>query len=131
MTSTVHWINVDCADPYLMASFWAAVTGLRQDPDDEPGADECALFSGAGILEGGMLFQRVPAEKIGERRAGRRFHLDLIPTDRTRDEEVERLKGLGATDYEDHRKPDGTGWVTLADPEGNLFCVERSAAERA
>src|SRR2546423_9822851 len=43
---------------------------------------------------------------------------------------VERLKGLGATKYEDHRKPDGTGWVTMADPEGNLFCVERSAAER-
>ena len=25
----------------------------------------------------------------------------------------------------------GTGWVVLADPEGNEFCVERSAAERA
>ena len=31
----------------------------------------------------------------------------------------------------DHRNPDGTGWVTLADPEGNEFCVVRSAAERA
>jgi len=53
-----------------------------------------------------------------------------MPTVRTRDEEVERLKGIGATEYEDHRKPDGTGWVTVADPEGNLFYVERSAAER-
>jgi hypothetical protein len=25
----------------------------------------------------------------------------------------------------------GTGWVTLADPEGNEFCILRSAAERA
>ena len=24
-----------------------------------------------------------------------------------------------------------TGWVTLQDPEGNEFCIERSAAERA
>jgi hypothetical protein len=32
--------------------------------------------------------------------------------------------------FEDHRKPDGTGWVTMGDPEGNEFCVERSAAER-
>ena len=54
-----------------------------------------------------------------------------MPTDRTRDEEIERLKGLGATEYEDHRKPDGTCWVTMADPEGNLFCVERSRAKRA
>ena len=30
----------------------------------------------------------------------------------------------------DRRQPDGTGWVVLADPEGNEFCVERSAAER-
>jgi hypothetical protein len=53
-----------------------------------------------------------------------------VPADRTRDEEVERLKSLGATEYEDYRKPDGTGWMTTAAPEGNLFCVERSAAER-
>ena len=58
------------------------------------------------------------------------MNLDVMPTDRSLDDEVERLKGLGATEYEDHRKPDGTGWVTMADPEGNLFCVERSAPER-
>jgi predicted enzyme related to lactoylglutathione lyase len=68
----------------------------------------------------------VPEGKI----AKNRMHLDLIPTTRSRDEEVERLLGIGATLVEDHRKPDGTGWVTLADPEGNEFCVERSAAER-
>jgi predicted enzyme related to lactoylglutathione lyase len=54
-----------------------------------------------------------------------------MPTDRTRDEEVERLLGLGATLVADHRRPDGSGWAVLADPEGNEFCVERSAAERA
>jgi Glyoxalase-like domain len=75
-----------------------------------------------------LLF--VSEGKIGEPRTGRRLHLDVMPTDRTRDVEVERLQGIGATDYEDHRKPDGTGWVTMADPEGNPFCVERSAAER-
>ncbi|MDQ1602102.1 MAG: hypothetical protein QOD68_3576 [Actinomycetota bacterium] len=30
-----------------------------------------------------------------------------------------------------HRNADGTGWAVLADPEGNEFCVLRSAAERA
>jgi len=78
-----------------------------------------------------VRFFRYAAEgKRGEPRTGRRIHLDIMPTDRSRDDEVERLKGIGATEYEDHRKPDGTGWVTMADPEGNLFRVERSAAER-
>jgi hypothetical protein len=31
-------------------------------------------------------------------RTGRRIHLDVMPTDRSRDEEVERLKKLGATE---------------------------------
>ncbi|MCM0620072.1 hypothetical protein M8330_07150 [Nocardioides sp. BSK12Z-4] len=29
----------------------------------------------------------------------------------------------------DRRLPDGTGWVVLADPEGNEFCVLRSEEE--
>ncbi|MFF4447170.1 VOC family protein [Streptomyces sp. NPDC001502] len=40
------------------------------------------------------------------------------------------MLALGATVVGDHRRPDGTGWVTLADPEGNEFCVKQSAAER-
>ncbi|MFE6915950.1 VOC family protein, partial [Streptomyces rubiginosohelvolus] len=48
-----------------------------------------------------------------------------------RDEEVERLLAHGATLVGDHRRPNGRGWATLADPEGNEFCVECSAAERA
>lgn len=59
------------------------------------------------------------------------MHLDLQPQDRTRDEEVERLLAIGATLVDDRRKPDGKGWAVLADPEGNEFCVERSAAELA
>jgi predicted enzyme related to lactoylglutathione lyase len=60
-----------------------------------------------------------------------RVHLELQPTDRTRDEEVERLVALGAKLVDDRRRPDGTGWAVLTDPEGNELCVERSAAERA
>jgi predicted enzyme related to lactoylglutathione lyase len=123
----VRWIDFDCADPYLVAGFWAQATGLKPHPDNEPGEDECALLSGADIIEGGMLFQRVPEGKV----AKNRVHLDLQPTDRTRDEEIERLLGLGASLVADHRNPDGTGWAILADPEGNEFCMERSAAERA
>jgi Glyoxalase-like domain len=59
-----------------------------------------------------------------------RIHFDWMPTERARDEEVERIIALGAKLYEDHRTADGRGWVTLLDPEGNEFCVERGEAER-
>ena len=59
-----------------------------------------------------------------------RMHLDLRPTERSRDEEVTRLLGIGASLVDDQRQADGTGWVVLADPEGNEFCVERSGRER-
>jgi Glyoxalase-like domain len=60
-----------------------------------------------------------------------RLHLCLQPTDRSRDEEVPRLLAIGAIEVADRRTPDGAGWVVLADPEGNEFCVLRSAAEKA
>ena len=43
------------------------------------------------------------------------MHVCLRPVDRTRDEEVERLLGLGATMVDDLRRPD-SGWAVLADP---------------
>lgn len=43
--------------------------------------------------------------------------------------EVERLVGQGATEVADRRRPDGSGWVTLADPEGNEFDVLRGDVE--
>jgi hypothetical protein len=59
-----------------------------------------------------------------------RVHLDLRPTERPRDEEVERVTGLGATVVQDCRTDDGRGWVVMGDPEGNEFCILRSDAER-
>ncbi len=60
-----------------------------------------------------------------------RVRLDLVPLERRRDEEVDRLLGVGARVVADKRRPDGAGWVVLADPEGNEFCIERSDVERA
>ena len=59
-----------------------------------------------------------------------RLHLDLKPAVGTREEELERLLGLGARAVADRRRPDGSGWVVLADPEGNEFCILRSDAGR-
>ncbi|MEU4801649.1 VOC family protein [Actinosynnema sp. NPDC023587] len=123
MSSLVHHITVDCLDPYALATFWSRVTGRPVSADDAPGDEEALVELPAGPS---LLFIRVPGGKAVKNRV----HLDLQP-DSTRDDEVERLLGLGATQVDDQRRPDGTGWVVLADPEGNEFCVERSAAERA
>ena len=125
MTSRVRHITFDCTgDPYDVATFWGQVLGRPLHEDDKPG-DPAAIV----LTEDGpdLLFLTVPEKKTVKNRV----HLDLQPADRTRDEEVERVLGLGATLVADHRNPDGTGWAVLADPEGNEFCVERSAAERA
>ncbi|MFI6645606.1 VOC family protein [Streptomyces sp. NPDC050504] len=123
MTSLVRHVTVDSADAYALASFWAEVLGASVSEEDEPGAAE-ALVESAGAA---LLFVTVPEGKTVKNRV----HLDLQPQDRTREEEVERLLGIGAVLVDDRRRPDGTGWAVLADPEGNEFCVERSAAERA
>jgi hypothetical protein len=127
MTARVRNITFDCADPYGLAGFWSQVTGYQEDPEDpnRPEDEEAALVGPDG--QANLLFIRVPEAKTVKNRV----HLDLMPTDRTRDEEVERLLGLGAMLVADHRRPDGSGWAVLADPEGNELCVERSAAERA
>jgi hypothetical protein len=66
-----------------------------------------------------VLFFTVPDGK----QVKNRVHLDLRPADRTREQEVARLLALGASQLADHRRPDGSGWITLADPEGNEFCI--------
>jgi len=127
MTLKISHITFDAANPYSIAQFWSAATGFAEDPEgpNEEGDDETALFSVDGDTV--LLFIRVPEAKAGKNRV----HLDWSPTDSTRDEEVDRLAGLGASIVDDRRRDDGTGWVVMADPEGNEFCVERSAAERA
>jgi predicted enzyme related to lactoylglutathione lyase len=121
MTSVIRHVTIDSADAYQLAVFWSQVLGQPVHEDDKPG-DEEALIEGAGLL-----FVTVAEPKAVKNRV----HVDLQPQDRTREEEVERLLALGATLVDDRRDADGTGWAVLADPEGNEFCVERSAAERA
>ncbi len=74
-----------------------------------------------------LLFIEVPDVK----QAKNRIHLDLRPVEGARDVELARLTELGATVVADRRNADGTGWVVLADPEGNEFCILRSDAEVA
>lgn len=123
MASIVRHVTFDCADAYRLGGFWAQVLNASLADDDEPGDPE-ALLDAEDVT---LLFVAVAEPKITKNRV----HLDLQPADRTREEEVERVEALGATIVADHRRSDGTGWVTMADIEGNEFCIERSAAERS
>lgn len=129
MTSFVSHTSVDCRNAYELSTWWRDLLGYRDIPGDpnEPGHEECMIERPD---EGHrILFIEVPEGKTIKNR----IHLDLRPSDRTQDEEVQRLLGVGATLVEDHRgiRGPGSGWVTLADPEGNELCILRSQAERA
>ena len=122
MSSAIFNVTFDCADPRALASFWGQVTGWPVIEEPQPGYEESAVgVPGEGRPR--LYFVKVPERKT----AKNRLHLDLMPSDRTQDEEITRLVGLGATISSD-RRPE-FGWVILADPEGNEFCVEISQPE--
>jgi predicted enzyme related to lactoylglutathione lyase len=127
MTARISHTTFDSRDACAQSVFWAQVLGYAEDPDDpnEPGDEECMVFSPDGSQR--LLFIEVPEGK----QVKNRVHLDLQPAEGTRDEELARLLALGARVLDDLRRPDGAGWVVLADPEGNEFCILRSDAERA
>jgi predicted enzyme related to lactoylglutathione lyase len=127
MTALISHTTIDSADAYAQSVWWAEVLGFAEDPEDPnlPGHEECMIFSADKATR--VLFIEVPEKKSVKNR----IHLDLVPAAGTRDEELARLIAHGATVVDDLRRPDGRGWVVLADPEGNEFCILRSEAERA
>ncbi|MEJ7636052.1 VOC family protein [Aeromicrobium sp.] len=125
MTSRISHTTIDSRDAHAQSAWWAEVLGMQQDPDDpnEPGHEECMIFSKDGRTR--LLFIEVPDDK----QIKNRIHLDLRPTDGTQQQEIQRLLALGATEVADRRTPQGLGWMVLADPEGNEFCILRGDVE--
>ena len=122
MATIVEHVVFDCADPYELARFWSKVVRRPLLDDDRPGDPVAVIEMADGPS---LFFQGVPESKSVKNRV----HICLCP-DVPRDTEVDRVLALGATMYDDHRQPDGSGFAVLTDPEGNEFCVLRSKAER-
>ena len=129
MTSFVSHTSIDCGNAYELSEWWKQVLGyvdIEGDPN-LPGHEECMIRD----PESGhrILFIEVPEPKSVKNR----IHLDLRPRDLSQADEVGRLLVLGATQVADLRGKygPGTGWVVLADPEGNEFCILLSVAEKA
>ena len=116
---------VDCRDPESLAAFWAAVLDYRVLSREE---DEVEIGPEAGF--GGpaptLVFGRVAEPKTGKLR----LHIDVSPTDRDQDDELQRLLDLGARPA-DVGQTGAESWHVLADPEGNPFCLLKARlAER-
>ena len=134
-------VTIDSTAPHELADWWAEALGWQVEPQDESfirkmvesGAateDQTTVHHGALVWAAGaalrspepgrprVLFQRVPEPKTTKNRA----HLDVHVGPERREAEVDRLLALGATEL--WRESQGPySWVTLADPEGNEFCV--------
>jgi predicted enzyme related to lactoylglutathione lyase len=110
-------LGFDCADASRIATFWSAALGWKLTGVSEDGS-EAELVEPTNPRRR-ILFLQVPEGKTVKNR----LHLDLRPS-LTRDEEVERLRELGATVLEGFGGPAAT-WTVMQDPEGNEFCVLR------
>lgn len=129
MTSRVSHTSVDCVNAHALSQWWKGVldyVDVDGDPN-EPGDQECMILSRDGSHR--LLFIEVPEEKTIKNR----MHLDLEPIDGRRDDELARLAAHGAAQVADYRGKygPGAGWVVMADPEGNEFCILRSSTERS
>ena len=108
--------TLDVRDVATMARFWAAALGYRVDADGEhlwPPPD-------AGPAAPSVWLQPIAEPTPGKNRG----HPDLVPVGADADAEVERLLALGAR-HADVGQAGTEGFVVLADPEGNEFCVLR------
>jgi catechol 2,3-dioxygenase-like lactoylglutathione lyase family enzyme len=109
------WVGsvvIDCSDLPRMIAFWQAALGYI--PRDPPEPDGVVLTdpSGRGPNVSLNLTSEAPLTDY-------RIHLDLYSS--RPEEEVQRLLGLGAT--VERSAKNGQDFVTLADPDGNLFDV--------
>ena len=116
MSLTLSHTTIDAIDPYAQARWWCDLAEFTPKEGVRPGSDECYVVTGDGYT---VLFVEVPDGKTVKNR----MHFCMRPQDRSQDAEVDRALALGARIVTDYRG--SNGWVVLADPEGNEFCVLR------
>ncbi len=148
MTGTLRelQVTVDCADPHALSLFWCEVLGYELDAPP-PGFDTWeAALEALGVPEERrndasacsappgprprLFFQKVPEGKTTKNR----LHLDVRAAPGLEGEqrmaaleaECDRLVALGATRLRrsEPEPPMSHGFIVMADPEGNEFCLD-------
>ena len=116
MPVRLHHIVIDAHDLPKLARFWTQALDWQVLSEREReiviGTDENAPV--------GICFMPVTDQKIVKNRV----HLDITTEAQDRDQEIDRLLGLGAQRV-DVGQTGKESWTVLADPEGNEFCVIR------
>jgi hypothetical protein len=116
--STIAQWTLDVQDVGTMARFWSQALGYRI----EQGDDGSAKLYPPPEAPPSALTVWLQAS-AGPKRGKNRNHPDLT-TAGDPDVEVDRLIGLGAKPVDVGQRGD-EGFVVLADPEGNEFCLLR------
>jgi hypothetical protein len=118
---TLGSINVSASDPPALAAFWSHVVG------NTPSGGNPLYLLPAGPGGFGMFFQPL----TGPRPDRQVMHMDLTVPWGARQVVVDRALAFGATyQWEVLEEHDHVQWTTLADPEGNLFCVAEHPPSR-
>ena len=119
MVSRIAQWTLDVQDVEVMARFWSQALGYRTVPDDDGKSVHLHPPPEAGPRAPTVWLQACAGPKSGKNRD----HPDLV-ADTDAEAEADRLVGLGATRV-DLGQPADAGFIVLADPEGNEFCVLR------
>lgn len=147
-------ITFDCHDPVKQATFWAEALGyvipgppgVRIEDGDDPFAAWQLFFEGLGITVRPEDFRAAIEDPQGR---GPRVFFQIVPEDKTvknrvhldvraapglqnhermqaLEDECQRLQDLGGQRLErvDPSPPMETGFIVMADPEGNEFCLD-------
>ncbi|MFE5947708.1 VOC family protein [Streptomyces sp. NPDC056480] len=119
MACRISELVVDCADPARLAAFWSEVLGYVELSREHDGSIEIGPPD-AGF--GGPQPTLVLSPSSDPRAGKLPLHIDVNPTDRDQDAELERLLALGAR-RADVGQTGAENWHVLVDPEGNEFCL--------
>ncbi|MFB8275863.1 VOC family protein [Nocardia colli] len=120
MAARITELVLDVADPERLAAFWSAVLGYVELDREDDGSIEIGPAEGFGGPQPTLILSPSDEPRNGKLR----LHIDINPTDRDQDAELERLLALGAKPV-DVGQGDSVSWHVLADPEGNEFCLLR------
>ncbi|MEV6559986.1 VOC family protein [Nocardia sp. NPDC051756] len=120
MAARITELVLDVADPERLAAFWCDVLGYVELDRESDGSIEIGPAEGFGGPQPTLILSPSDEPRNGKLR----LHIDINPTDRDQDAELERLLALGAKPV-DVGQGDDVSWHALADPEGNEFCLLR------
>ncbi|MEV0393031.1 VOC family protein [Polymorphospora rubra] len=118
MACRIGELVLKCHDPEALARFWCEVLDFTELDREAEGCIEIGPREGSDGPQPTIFLIRDDLPKNGPAR----LHIDVNPTDRDQDAELERLLAAGAR-LVDIGQPAGASWHVLADPEGNEFCL--------